>query len=92
VAEEVFTNNNDLVGELVVFASATSNQLSATLSITPPQKFLTLSKDVHLDATLPAFATISTIDQTFTQIPEPSMLALVAVGVTGLILLRRRRH
>ena len=92
VAEQVFTNNNNLVGQLVVFASATSNQLSATLPITPPQKFLTLSKDVHLDATLPAFATISTIDQTFTQIPEPSALILLAAGIPGLALLRRGRH
>jgi hypothetical protein len=92
VVEQVFTNNNNLVGQLVVFASATSNQLSASLPITPPQKFLTLSKDVHLEATLPAFATISTIDQTFTQIPEPGALILVAAGVTGFVLLRRRRH
>jgi hypothetical protein len=92
VVEQVFTNNSDLVGQLAVFASATSNQLSATLPITPPQKFLTLSKGVHLDATVPAFATISTIDQTFTQIPEPNALAFVVAGITGLVLLQRRRH
>jgi hypothetical protein len=41
---------------------------------------------------LRAFATISTIDQTFTQVPEPSALALAAAGFAGLVLLRRRRH
>jgi hypothetical protein len=92
VVEQVFTNNNELAGTMQVFATATTNQLSASLPIAPPQPFLTLSKDVLVSATLPAFATISTIDQTFTQVPEPSALALVAAGFTGLVLLRRRRH
>ena len=91
VVESVFTNSIDLVGQLTVFASASSNQLSATLPITPPQRVLTLSKGVQVEATLPAFATISTIDQTFTQIPEPGVLTLVMAGVTGFLLLRRRR-
>jgi hypothetical protein len=92
VVEQVFTNNNELAGQMFVFATATTNKLSDTLAIQPPQPFLTLSKDVLVDATLPAFSSISTIDQTFTQVPEPSVLALVAAGFTGLALLRRRRH
>ena len=92
VVEQVFTNNNQLAGQMQVFASATTNQLSASLPITPPQPLLTLSKDVLISAELPAFATISTIDQTFTQVPEPSALALAAAGFAGLVLLRRRRH
>jgi hypothetical protein len=92
VVEQVFTNNNELAGQMFVFASATTNKLSDSLAIQPPQSFLTLSKDVLLVASLPAFASISTIDQTFTQVPEPSALALVAAGFTGLVLLRRRRR
>ncbi len=92
VVEQVFTNNNDLAGQMFVFATATTNKLSDSLAITPPQPFLTLSKDVLVDATLPAFSSISTIDQTFTQVPEPSAMALVAAGFTGLVLLRRRRN
>jgi hypothetical protein len=92
VVEQVFTNNNDFAGQMNVFVTATSSKLSDSLAITPPQPFLTLSKDVLVDATLPAFASISTIDQTFTQVPEPSVLALVAAAFTGLALLRRRRH
>jgi hypothetical protein len=63
-----------------------------SLAIQPPQSLLTVSKDVIVEATLPAFTTISTIDQSFTQVPEPSAVALVAAGFTGLVLLRRRRH
>jgi hypothetical protein len=92
VVEQVFTNNNQLAGQMFVFASATTNKLTDSLAITPPQPFLTLSKDVVVEATLPAFSSISTIDQTFTQVPEPSVLALVAAAFTGLALLRRRRH
>jgi hypothetical protein len=92
VTEQVFTNGNQFAGQLFVFANATNSGLTASLPITPPQTFLNLSNNVFLTAQLPAFATISTIDQTYTQVPEPSALALVAAGLTGVTLLRRRRH
>jgi hypothetical protein len=37
-------------------------------------------------------ASISTIDQTFSQIPEPGTVLLVAAGLFGLILTGRRSH
>jgi hypothetical protein len=93
VIEQVFTNTPPaFYGQMSVFATATNNQLSASLPIVPPQTLLSINKDVRLTATLPAFSTISTIDQTFTQIPEPSTLMLAVTGLTGLLLLRRRNH
>jgi PEP-CTERM motif-containing protein len=93
VFEQVFTNTPPAYyGSFSVFATATTNQLSNSLPIVPPQSLLTISKDVSVEAFVPAFAEISTIDQTFTQVPEPSVLVLVAAGFFGLTLLRRRRH
>ena len=92
VTEQVFTNDNQFAGQIFVFATATTNKLFDSLAIQPPQPFLTLSKDVIVTASLPAFATISTIDQSFTQVPEPGALALVAAGFTGVAFLRRRRQ
>src|SRR6266403_1249183 len=86
VVEQVFTNNNEFAGQMSVYVTSTTNKFSDSLAIQPPQPFLTLSKDVIVTASLPAFASISTIDQTFTQVPEPSVLALVAAGFTGLAL------
>ena len=93
IVEQVFTNDDFTTpaGQLQVFASTTSNQIADSVSFTPPQPFLDLSKDVLLYAQVPAFATISTIDQTFTQVPEPSALALVAAGLAVVFLLRSRR-
>jgi len=92
VVEQVFTNNDEFAGQMTVFATETTNQLFASLAITPPQPNLTINKDVLITATVPAFSSISTIDQTFTQVPEPSAVVLVVAGLSGLFLLRRRKH
>jgi len=93
VVEQVFTNIPPaFYGQMSVFAGVTSNQLSTSLAINPPQTELSINKDVELTAILPASSSIMTIEQTFTQIPEPSTVALAVAGFSGLLLLRRRRR
>jgi hypothetical protein len=93
VTEQVFGANLALVDQMAVFAfssaNQTTNQLENTLLINPPRPKLVIHKDVLLRAS-GGFATISIIDQTFSQIPEPSTLGLVSLGLTGLYLLLRR--
>jgi len=91
VVESVYTNSGSFYGEMAVYATATSSQLTNSLAIVPPQQLLELSKDVTVSAQLPAFAEISTIDQTFSQVPEPSVLVLTIMGAAGLGLTMRRR-
>lgn len=93
VVEQVFTNNPPgFYGQMVVYATQNSSMLSTNLPIVPPQPGLSINKDVELTAMLPAFSSISTIDQTYTQVPEPSTAVLALAGLGGLLLLRRRRH
>ena len=56
VVEQVYTNNNMFYGQMDVFATATTNQLSTSLAITPPQPFLNINKDVLITAELPGFS------------------------------------
>jgi PEP-CTERM motif-containing protein len=92
VVEQVYNSNSVFLGQMFVFDTPTTNQLESTLLIQPPQQQLILSKDVLLSASISAFSSISTIDQTYSQslIPEPSAFALSAAGLAGLFLLRRR--
>jgi hypothetical protein len=92
VTEAVYTNTSFLYGDMNVYASPSSNLLSTTLPIVPPQPSLNIDKDVFTYAIDLSFASISTINQSFVQVPEPSTIALASAGLAGLLLLRRRKH
>jgi len=97
VVEQVYTNNSlTEYGTMTVYETSTGTTnfgvQSASLVINPPQPLLYINKDVELTAFFPADSSISDIYQTYTQVPEPSALALVAAGLSGLFLLRRRKR
>ena len=83
-------------GQMSEYATPNTNVLSTNMTVFPPQEYLNLEKDVLVDSfTITAYSTISEIDQTYdqvSQIPEPSTMALAAAGVTGSVLLVRRRR
>lgn len=77
---------------LSVFDNGTVEQLSDSIVFNAPVGSLNVQKDILLlSAQGGAGATISFVDQTFTQTPEPAAFASLLVGLIGLGTLRRRR-
>ena len=74
-------------------AGGLTNIDQRTATITPPQGDICVTKDIQLNsAAISAgggVATISVVDNTYHQIPEPAAIGLLSLG--GLGLLRRRR-
>ncbi|XAL99689.1 PEP-CTERM sorting domain-containing protein [Phycisphaeraceae bacterium D3-23] len=80
-------NTND---DLSIFATEDSSVLADWVFFDTPTATLSVQKNITLFADDDAVATtLSFVDQTFSQIPEPGSLALLGLG--GLALLRRRR-
>jgi hypothetical protein len=60
-----------------------------------PQDKIYIEKDIHVSAAPGTdgqqfFATISVVDQSFSQVPEPASLGVIALGASGLLLRRRK--
>ena len=100
VVESVYTNmyTMTLYGQMSVYAASEGNGdeeqlLSTNMAINPPQSYLSLEKDILVDSfTITAFASITTIDQTYMQVvPEPSTIVMVGLGLFGGLALLRRR-
>jgi hypothetical protein len=71
----------------------------ANVTFIPPQSKIWIEKDVFVSGNPDDFsdsnpgdnASITIIDQTFSQIPEPSTMALLTAGMAGLLVVRRRK-
>jgi len=68
------------------------DKLSDAVDFAETYKTLPIQKDIILHATGETGAvTLSFVDQTFSQVPEPSSLALIALGLLSVGYRRRRR-
>ena len=96
VTEQFFTGGfgAGLVGTMEVHNdSGTDVKQQDSIVFSPTFTKLYIEKDIHLEGAgldQPGNATISIIDQTFSQIPEPSTFALTLGALAGLACCRRR--
>jgi hypothetical protein len=98
VAEDAFLGGWGAtnVGHLQADTTNPPTNLTATTYFVPPVPYgtkLWIQKDVIVAGSGPSsYATISIVDQTFSQIPEPSTVLLVGVGLLGAFAVMRRRQ
>jgi hypothetical protein len=80
------------VGHLQASIPVSSSDVS-TANIVPPVMKLWVQKDVIVTGGNAAngFASITIIDQTFSQVPEPSTALLVGLGLIGAVAVKRKR-
>jgi hypothetical protein len=82
-------------GGIVGFVDAASSTYSSSSNnIVPPQAELWIEKDIIVagDGNPGDYASISAIEQTFSQIPEPSTALLVGLGLLGVVAVNRKRR
>jgi hypothetical protein len=97
VTESVFTGGfgGNLIDQIDVFNVGGSNQLSAAANLPTPEQTVYVEKDVIFGGgaagSLNA-ASISIIDQTFSQIPEPTTILLSVAGLATLFFVKRRKR
>lgn len=98
VTEQFFTGGfgANVVGLIEVHNDGgTDVKLQDSIVFAQPVTQLFVEKNIHLegpgDGYSGGFATISIIDQTFSQVPEPSTFVLTIGALGGLFLFRRRR-
>jgi hypothetical protein len=95
IAESVFTGGFGVgqVGALSVFDPGNPSRREDVLVLSQPQLKLWLEKDVIVSgngSSVNDRASITVINQTFSQIPEPSTSLLVLGSLVGLCFFRRR--
>jgi len=87
-------NGNLLTPPVNLVNGAISGGVNLTASealITPPQSVLLINKDISIVVGVGGqFASIRDIQQTFTQVPEPSTFVLGGLGLVAFLGLRRR--
>ncbi|HVM59535.1 MAG TPA: PEP-CTERM sorting domain-containing protein [Verrucomicrobiae bacterium] len=103
VTENVYSAEgigSGLITTLFAERTASVVDLQDFVTFCQPMQLIWIEKDIQVNAnpnksfsSNPSgdVATLSIIDQVFTQVPEPSTLFLLASGIVGLVVIRRRR-
>jgi len=90
VTETIFSGNppsGPAIAQISIDDSAPPGSLTGH-AFFAPQSTITVVKDIGLNGGSKG-ATISFIDQTFSTIPEPASVALLGIGLSGLLTFRR---
>jgi hypothetical protein len=91
VTEQVMTNGfgTDTIAQLNVYNQGAPNPVFNDLAfLLVPREKLFIQKDIIFGGA----GSMSIIDQTFSEVPEPSTLLLVGAGCAALVVLRRRKR
>jgi hypothetical protein len=87
---ELVSGSGGSLGQLQTYDEVTTSNSLSSVTFTP-QSELFLSKDILVAASCDGSATITGTDQLFSEVPEPSAMALCFAGLAGVWFLRRRQ-
>jgi hypothetical protein len=97
ISESVFTNGFGFgqIGSLDVQNPGNPNPITEdTAFLSVPQRKIWVEKDILVSANGMCnnnFALITIIDQSFSQVPEPSTIALSVIGFVACLFVKRRK-
>jgi len=88
--DESVSGNGGSIGQLQTYIDINGSNSEST-AVFSPQSELYLTKDILVAASCSGSANITGTSQLFSEVPEPSAIALCLTGIAGLCFLRRRR-
>jgi len=97
VGEDAYANSGDIgqIGHVQAFVfDGAPEYLTDSTNLDSMVSQLWIAKDIQVAGAsegLDDYVSISAIDQTFSQVPEPSTVLLISLGLLGLVAVNRKR-